>query len=155
MSFKDFDNVLLTVYDLDSDIDAFFYFSTYFDLLRNQVDVFAIKNDITVENHLEFIKIIKDYEDESIENCRKIFENLKDNLNVIIKKRIELFNNPNGTEEYVKKNIQIRKEWIEARKKVFKKLIFFMEYNVNDESNGCLVHIESCPLDDLQISILK
>ena len=178
MDFLSFDNVLSSFYQTGSQIDPYIYLLTHFDLLRNEVDIFALENE--TENHSELIQIIKDYEVECFQNYRNNFQIFDQKFYLIIDKRIELYKEPKGTQEYVEKNLQIRKEWIQARKMIFKKNLFFLN-NSNDSSEnfhdkdrysypeiesyksksvqnkkfGFVVLIEPFCLDDLQIDIIK
>ena len=144
----------MNIYDDSSLIDAYLYLSTYFDILQNQVDLFAVKNEIQADQHIYMIKIIKDHEYECIQNCSKNFNIFQEKIKYIIEKRIELYKESSGTRDYVEKNLQLRKEWIEARRDIFKRNLFFIE-NFGDKTIGSLVMTEEFCLDDLQIDIIK
>ena len=128
--------------------------SVHFDFLRNQVDLYATKNQISADQHLYLIKIIKQHEDESIQSCNNCFSLFQEKIKHIIEKRIDLYKQPVGTRDYVEKNLQLRKEWIETRKMIFKRNLFFLE-NFGDKLIGSLVMTEDFCLDDLQIHIIK
>ena len=95
-----------------SRIDPFVYIATYFDLLKNQVDTFALEHEILVERHCELINIIKKEESETIERCIENFVFLQHRLDNIIAERTDLFMSTGlkGSKEYVEKNLEIRNE---------------------------------------------
>ena len=90
MEFLDFDDVLSIIYDDDSCIDPLNYLASHFDILRNQVDLYALKNNIPAEQHLDLIQIVKDHEDECIQNVRNDFSVFQKELNFFIERKIEL-----------------------------------------------------------------
>ena len=139
---------------IKSNIDPYIYISTHFDSLRNQIDIYASEHEITGKEHYELIQIAKEHEDECIQNLDNNFDTFQDKLNLIIEKRKELCKEEKETRMFLEKNINIRNEWIEARKEIFKKNLFFID-SFGCKKNGCLIQIEPFCIDDLQIDIIK
>ena len=179
MEFLDFDNVLAKIYDGNSKIDPYIYLAAHFDLLKNEVILFPLKNRIPGARHSELIQIVKDHEDECNQNCRDNFSMFEEKLQSIVEKRIKYFKFYEKSKEFVEKNLikarknifskrnlfkdtkeddeanlQIRNEWIEAKGKIFKKNLFFVDY-FKDENIGSFIMIEPYCLGDLQIKIIK
>ena len=154
MSFLNFDNALSSIYEGDSNIDPFIYLATYFDLLRNQVDLYVIENKIPVAQYLDLIQIIKDHETECIQNCHNHFDFIKKKIKEMIDKRIELNKETCGTLKFVERNLSIRNEWVEVLRVMFHKNLFFLE-SFEQKKLGCLVFVKSLLLDDQQIDTIK
>ena len=137
-----------------SNIDPNIYISTHFDLLRNEIDIYASEHEITGTEHSELIQITKDHEDECIQNLNNNYEIFEEKLDMIIEKRKELCKEEKETRIFLQKNINIRNEWIEARKEIFKKNLFFID-SFGGNKKCCLIQIEPFCIDDLQINIIR
>ena len=154
MAFHNFDNALTRIYDCNSRNDPLVYVATHFDLLRSQVDIFVVENKINPKKHSELFQIIKNHENECIQNCCSNFNFLQDKFNRVIERRIKLYHEQGNSKKFDEKNIENRIEWIETRKDIFKKNAFFLEY-FGKKKVGYFVMTEYFCLDDLQIEIIK
>ena len=142
-----YDQVLSDLYKRGYDIDPFNYVTEYFDLMRNKSDIWALKFEINSENHERLIQVIKDYENECIERLRENSTIFQQDIDKIITKTIQLNKITPKTKEFVELLMEIKKEWIEARKKVLKKNLFFV--------GMITINIEPYCLDSHQTDIIE
>ena len=147
-----FDTALYEIYDetKEIDIDPFIYFTRHFDLLKNQIDIFAQKRKINDEKYLKLIETIQDHEKECHEKFLQISTIFSEKLKSILVQLNEINKKTSKTKDFVEKKLSIRKEWIETRKLIFSKNLIFFEH-----FEGRFVIIEPLCLDDQQINLIK
>ena len=158
MSNLEFDTALSEIYDgtnFLTEIDPIVYLVRHFDLLRNQVDIFALKSKlIDNDRYLNLVDIIKNHENQCVDNCHHNMEVYRGKLKNIIEKVIKLNHETPITKDFVEKRLEIRKEWIETRQEIFNKNLIFIE-SFNKKEIGSLIVVEPLCLDDQQIVIIK
>ena len=146
-----YDQVLSDLYKRGSGIDPFSYFAEYFDQMRNKIDLWALKFEINPQEHERLIQVIKDHENESMGHLRENSTFFQEDIDKIIGKTIQLNKKTPATQEFVELFIEIKREWIEARKKVFKKNLFFM----SSKYRTLTINIEPFCLDKDQTDIIE
>ena len=154
-----FDISLSLIYEEtgDSDINPVIYISKYFELLKNQIDLYE-NNEIlngknSTEKYTEIFAKIENYEKVCVENFRNNSENFQKKLKKITNDVLMLENEPK-TEYSVEKALNIRKESINLRREIFKHNIIFLDKK-DEKQVGSLIIIDPFCIDDFQIDVIK
>ena len=151
-----FDKALYEIYEEtnDADIDPFIYLARHFDIIKNQIDIFALTRQINDEKYLKLIEAIECHEKECIINCRQNYSIFQHKLKSVLWELNVTNKGMPQTKDFVEKRLKIRKEWIETKNLIFRKNVIFVDV-IDKKDIGSLFIVEPFGIDDQQIDLIK